>query len=119
MDEIGRGGDEPEEVDGGIEKLGHVPRLRCSEAVREGFEAEKTASHREQRSLTAFGRPVSLLCTSTGSRCAQYHAPFPLIAFARTVMSPSNRFCTARAAVSSLVIEGLTTASVGALSVAM
>lgn len=118
MDEIGRGGDEPEEVDGGMEKLGHVPRLRCSEAVRDGFEAEKTASHREHRSLTAFGRPVSLLCTSTGSRCAQYHAPFPLIAFARTVMSPSYRFCTARAAISSLVMEG-PTASVGALSVAM
>lgn len=42
-------------------KLGQVPRLRCSEAVREGFEAEKTASHKEQRSLTALGEPVSVL----------------------------------------------------------
>jgi hypothetical protein len=95
MDEIGRGGDEPEEVEGGMVKLGQEPRLRCSEAVRDGFEAEKTASQREQRSLAAFGRLVSLLRTSTGSRCAQYHAPFPLMAFARTVTSASYRFCTA------------------------
>jgi hypothetical protein len=49
-------------------KLGQVPRLRCSEAVREGLEAEKTASQREQRSLTAFGKLVSGFCTSRGSR---------------------------------------------------
>lgn len=42
-------------------KLGHVPRLRCSEAVREGLEAEKTASQRVQRSFTALGSPVSVL----------------------------------------------------------
>lgn len=42
-------------------KLGQVPRLRCSEAVREGLEAEKTASQREHRSLTALGSPVSVL----------------------------------------------------------
>lgn len=42
-------------------KLGQVPRLRCSEAVLEGFEAEKTASHNEHLSLTALGKPVSVL----------------------------------------------------------
>lgn len=70
-------------------KLGHVPRFRCSEAVREGLEAEKTASHREHLSLTALGSPVSVLCSSMGSRCAQYHAPFPFIALVRTVSNPS------------------------------
>ena len=50
------------------EKLGQVPRLRCSEAVREGFEAEKTALQREQRSLTALGEPVSGLGSRRGSR---------------------------------------------------
>lgn len=42
-------------------KLGQVPRLRCSEAVREGFEAEKMASQRQHLSLTALGSPVSVL----------------------------------------------------------
>jgi hypothetical protein len=49
-------------------KFGQVPRLRCSEAVREGLEAEKTASHKEHRSLTALGKPVSVLCSKIGSR---------------------------------------------------
>jgi hypothetical protein len=49
-------------------KLGQVPRLKCSEAVREGLEVEKTASQREHRSLTAFGKLVSGFCTSKGSR---------------------------------------------------
>jgi len=70
-------------------KLGHVPRFRCSEAVREGLEAEKTASHREHLSLTALGSPVSVLFSSMGSRCAQYHAPLPFIALVRTVINPS------------------------------
>lgn len=42
-------------------KLGQVPRLRCSEAVREGLEAEKTASQRQHLSLTDLGKPVSVL----------------------------------------------------------
>lgn len=69
-------------------KLGQVPRLRCSEAVREGLEAEKTASHREHLSLTALGRPVSVLCSNMGSRCGQYQAPLPFIALVRTVSNP-------------------------------
>lgn len=76
---------------GADEKVGQVPRLRCSEAVREGLEAEKTALQREQRSLTALGRPVSELWTRKGSRWAQYQAPFPLMALHRTVTSPSYR----------------------------
>lgn len=60
---------ETEEMGLGRElKLGQVPRLRCSEAVREGFEAEKTASHKEHLSLTALGKPVSVLWTRMGSR---------------------------------------------------
>jgi hypothetical protein len=70
-------------------KLGHVPRFRCSEAVREGFDAENIALQREHCSLTALGRPVSGCCTKRGNRCAQYQAPFPLIALFRTVSSPS------------------------------
>lgn len=93
---------ETEEMGLGRElKLGQVPRLRCSEAVRDGFEAEKTASHKEHRSLTALGKPVSVEWTRTGSRCAQYQAPLPFIAFVRTVTSPSYRLCTAFAATSS------------------
>ena len=42
-------------------KLGQVPLLRCSEAVLEGLDAEKTASQREHLSLTALGKPVSEL----------------------------------------------------------
>lgn len=82
-------------------KLGQVPRLRCSEAVRDGFEAEKTASQREQRSLTALGRPVSLLWTNMGSRWAQYQAPFPLMALVRTITRPSYLFWMAFAVNSS------------------
>lgn len=82
-------------------KLGHVPRLRCSEAVLEGFEAEKTASHREHLSLTALAKPVSELWTKMGSRWIQYHAPLPLIALVRTMTKPSKRLCTAFAATSS------------------
>ncbi len=70
-------------------KLGHVPRLRCSEAVREGLDAENIALQREHRSFTALGTPVSGCCTKSGSRCAQYQAPLPLIALFRTVTSPS------------------------------
>lgn len=82
-------------------KLGHVPRLRCSEAVREGLEAEKRAAQRAHFSLTALGAPVSGLWTSIGSRWAQYHAPFPFTAFVRTITSPSYLFCTAFVAASS------------------
>jgi hypothetical protein len=60
---------EIEEMGFGTElKLGQVPRFRCSEAVLEGLEAEKTASHNEHRSFTAFGRPVSVLWTNIGSK---------------------------------------------------
>ena len=60
--EEGRRTGETEEMGLAAElKLGHVPRLRCSEAVREGLEAEKTASQRVQRSFTALGSPVSVL----------------------------------------------------------
>ena len=48
--------------------LGHVPRLRCSVAVREGLEAEKTASQREHLSLTALGWLVLGLRMRMGSR---------------------------------------------------
>lgn len=75
-------------------KPGHAPRLRCSEAVREGLEAEKEASQREQRSLTALGSVVSGSVRRNGWRCAQYHAPFPLIALFLTVVSPSYLFLT-------------------------
>ena len=48
MEEIGRGeGGLREEV-----KLEHVPRLKCSEAVREGLEEEKRESQREHLSFT-------------------------------------------------------------------
>uniref|UniRef100_A0A2P2KCZ0 Uncharacterized protein MANES_01G072200 n=1 Tax=Rhizophora mucronata TaxID=61149 RepID=A0A2P2KCZ0_RHIMU len=49
-------------------KFEQVPRFRCSEAVRDGFDAENKALHKEHRSLTALGRPVSGLLTSMGSR---------------------------------------------------
>jgi len=75
---------------GGAAKLGQVPRLRCSEAVRDGLEAEKTAEQSAQRSLTALGgMPVSAGGMRTGSRCAQYQAPLPLTALARTVRRAS------------------------------
>lgn len=94
MEEMGRGeGTEP-----GLKpelKLEQVPRFKCSEAVLEGFEAEKRESQREHLSFTDLGRPVSGCGTSMGSRCAQYHAPLPLMALVRTVRSPSNRLLTA------------------------
>ena len=49
-------------------KLGQVPRFKCSEAVLEGLEAEKMASHREHLSFTAFGRLVSGFLTRMGSK---------------------------------------------------
>lgn len=53
---------ETEEMGLGAElKLGQVPRFKCSEAVREGLEAEKMASHKEHLSFTALGSPVSVL----------------------------------------------------------
>lgn len=85
-------------------KLGQVPRLRCSEAVLEGLEAEKTASHREHLSLTAFGRLVSGCLTRMGSKCTQYHAPLPLTALVRTIIRPSYRLFTAFDATSSIVV---------------
>lgn len=87
------------------EKLGHVPRLRCSEAVREGLEAEKRAEQRAHFSFTALGAPVSGLWTSIGSRWAQYHAPFPFTALVLTITSPSYLLLTARAAASSAVTD--------------
>ena len=38
-------------------KLGRVPRVKCPEAVLEGLEAEKTASHHLH--FSAFGRLLS------------------------------------------------------------
>ncbi len=70
-------------------KLGHVPRFKCSEAVLEGLEAEKTASHNEHLSFTALGRLVSGFLTRMGSKWVQYQAPLPLMAFVRTVTRPS------------------------------
>lgn len=49
-------------------KLGQVPRLRCSEAVRDGFEAENAALHRMHLSFTALGRFVSGFLIKTGSK---------------------------------------------------
>lgn len=84
-------------------KLGQVPRLRCSEAVLEGLEAEKTASHKEHLSLTAFGRLVSGCLMRIGSKCTQYQAPLPLMALVRTIIRPSYRLFTAFDARSSVV----------------
>lgn len=70
-------------------KFEQVPRFKCSEAVLEGFEAEKTESQREHLSLTDLGRPVSGLRTRMGSRWAQYQAPLPLTALVLTVTRPS------------------------------
>lgn len=92
--EMGLGAEEDDATAAVDAKLRQVPRLRCSEAVRDGFEAEKTALHSEQRSLTAFGSPASEPWTSNGSRLAQYHAPFPFSAFARTATSASYRLLT-------------------------
>lgn len=104
--------DGTEEMGLGAEaKFGQVPLLRCSEAVLDGFEAEKTASHKEHRSFTALGKPVSELFTRIGSRCAQYHAPLPLIAFVRTMTKPSYLLCTAFAASSSEETEVDSTAA--------
>ncbi|KAI0500800.1 hypothetical protein KFK09_019017 [Dendrobium nobile] len=50
--------------------MGDVDGDECSEAVREGFEAEKRASQREQRNLTAFGGPESEVRIKTGSAFA-------------------------------------------------
>jgi hypothetical protein len=49
-------------------KLGQVPFLRCSVAVLDGFEAEKTASHKQHLSLTALGRFVSGFFIKIGSK---------------------------------------------------
>lgn len=72
-------------------KLGQVPRLRCSEAVRDGFEAENAALHRMHLSFTALGRFVSGFLIKTGSKWAQYQAPLPRIALVLTVTRPSYR----------------------------
>ena len=40
-----------------------------------------------------------------GSRCAQYHAPLPFIAFVRTMTNPSYLLCTAFAVNSSVEAE--------------
>ncbi|KAG6543432.1 hypothetical protein Mapa_015102 [Marchantia paleacea] len=40
-------------------KFGHVPRFKCSDAVRDGLEAENIALHKLQRSFTALGVPDS------------------------------------------------------------
>ncbi|KAH0465834.1 hypothetical protein IEQ34_005937 [Dendrobium chrysotoxum] len=88
-------GAEEEATAAADEKFGQVPRLRCSEAVRDGFEAEKMALHSEQRSLTALGSPESEPWTSKGSRLAQYHAPFPFNAFVRTATRASYLLVTA------------------------
>lgn len=94
MEEIGSGeGGLREEV-----KLEHVPRLKCSEAVREGLEEEKRESQREHLSFTDLGRPVSGWGTRMGSRWAQYQAPLPFMAFVRTVRRPSKRLLMARRA---------------------
>lgn len=72
-------------------KFGQVPLLRCSEAVRDGFEAENAALHNMHLSLTAFGRFVSGFLIRMGSKWAQYQAPLPLMALVLTVTRPSNR----------------------------
>jgi hypothetical protein len=82
-------------------KLGQVPLFKCSEAVLEGLEAEKTASHKEHLSLTALGRLVSALRRRMGSKWVQYQAPLPLMALVRTVIRPSYRLFKALAAMSS------------------
>ena len=82
-------------------KLGHVPLFKCSEAVLEGFEAEKTESQREHLSFTDLGKPVSGFRMRMGSRWVQYQAPFPLMALVRTVMRASKRLVSALAAMSS------------------
>lgn len=101
---------EEEEGEGLPVKLGQEPRLRCSEAVLEGFDAEKTALQSEHRILAAFGTPDSVV-VKMGSRCAQYHAPFPpLIALVRIVSSASYRLLAALADASSLpaVVSAIT-----------
>lgn len=57
--EMGLGAEEEATAAAVDEKLGQFPRLRCSDAVRDGFEAEKMALQSEQRSLTALGSPES------------------------------------------------------------
>lgn len=69
--------------------------------VREGLEAEKVASQREQRSFTAVGSPESER-RRKGSRWAQYQAPLPFIAFDRIVISLSYLFLAAIAAAASV-----------------
>lgn len=49
-----------------------------------------------------------------GSRCAQYQAPLPFIAFVRTITSPSYRFCTAFPVSSSAVELPVSTAGAAA-----
>lgn len=82
-------------------KLGQVPLFRCSEAVLDGFDAENAASHKVHLSFTVLGWFVSGFRIKMGSRCAQYQAPLPVMAFARTVTRPSYRLFTAFAAMSS------------------
>lgn len=87
-------------------KLGQVPRLRCSDAVLDGLDAENTASHNEHLSFTALGRLVSGFRIRIGSKNAQYQAPFPFVALVRTITNPSYRLFIAFAAVSSAEDEG-------------
>jgi hypothetical protein len=61
-------------------KLGQVPPLRCSEAVWEGFEAEKTASQREHLSLTALGMPVSVAEPEIGAGPVVFVAAISVLA---------------------------------------
>lgn len=82
-------------------KLGQVPLFRCSEAVLDGFDAENAASHKLHLSFTVLGWFVSGCLIKMGCRCAQYQAPLPLMAFARTVTKPSYRFFTDFTAMSS------------------
>nr|ACR35879.1 unknown [Zea mays] len=78
------------EAASGDAKLGQAPRLRCSEAVRDGLEAENVAAQSVQRRRANLGCcPEAGGGTSTGSRCAQYQAPLPLMALARTCTSDS------------------------------
>nr|ACR36834.1 unknown [Zea mays] len=84
------------EAASGDVKLWQAPRLRCSEAVRDGLEAENVAAHSVQRRRAILGGcPDAGGGTSTGSRCAQYQAPLPLMALARTCTSASYRFLAA------------------------
>ena len=56
------------EARGGKLKLGQAPRLRCSEAVLDGFDAENAASQRVHFSFTDFGWLVSGFVIKIGSK---------------------------------------------------